>query len=100
MPSCDEINKPTVDDTALDCNEIISTSCVSTVIAYNFFGIGVGATLTTVITKIMDKVKNLSNKTIDLTALTTYANDTAAGVGGLIAGKPYVDTLGYLRIKL
>lgn len=101
---CNGVVIPTVDETALPCNGlVISTDCVTTTKAYNFFGIGVGEYLTSVFTKITSKVQAVSNKvnlSIIPQELTTYANDAAAGVGGLIAGKPYVDTLGYVRIKL
>jgi hypothetical protein len=101
---CSGVTIPAVDETALPCDGlIVTTDCIQTTKAYNFFGIGVGDFLTAVFTKISTKVQAISNK-VNLAIipqdLTTYADDTAAGVGGLVAGKPYVDTLGYVRIKL
>lgn len=101
---CNGVAIPTVDESALPCEGlIISTDCITTTKAYNFFGIGIGEYLTNVFTKITNKIQAISNK-VNLSIipqdLTTYADDTAAGIGGLVAGKPYVDTLGYVRIKL
>lgn len=104
LQRCNGTSIPTIDDTALSCNgALVKTDCIETTRAYNFFGISVGEYLTNVLTKITNKVQAVSNK-VNLSIipqdLATYANDTAAGVGGLTAGKPYVDTLGYVRIKL
>ena len=118
MGSCNDIAKtgcvPGLDNTPLECTELISTDCSVSSSAFNFFGIGIGDTLTLILQKISDKVKSISNSLSLLTgrvdvieasylkydALPTYADDTAAGVGGLTTGAPYKDTLGYLRIKL
>jgi hypothetical protein len=102
--NCQGITIPTVDESAVACNGVeASTDCVTTPIAFNFFQIGVGNTLTTALTKISDKVKAIYNSLTDYvkyTDLPLYANDAAAATGGLASGKPYKDTLGYLRIKL
>ena len=59
---CNGVAIPTVDESALPCDGlIISTDCITTTKAYNFFGIGVGEYLTSVFTKITDKVKLISN---------------------------------------
>lgn len=101
---CNGVTIPGVDETALPCNgETITTDCIQTSKAYNFFGIAIEEYLSSALTKIAIKVQAISNK-VNLSIipqdLTTYADDTAAGVGGVVAGKPYVDTLGYVRIKL
>lgn len=101
---CQGITIPTVDESAVGCNgSEASTDCVITPVAFNFFQIGVGNTLTTILLKISNKVKAIYNSLADYvkyTDLPLYANDAAAATGGLASGKPYKDTLGYLRIKL
>lgn len=100
---CDSILIPTVDSSSVECLEFTPTNCIKTSKSYNFFGIGTLETLTSALDKIMNKVKAINEKfrtTIDYSSLESFANDTAAGVGGIEAGKPYVDTLGYVRIKL
>ena len=100
---CNSITIPTVDSSSVECLEFTPTNCIKTSKSYNFFGIGTLETLTSALDKIMLKVKAINEKfrtTIDYSSLESFADDTAAGVGGIEAGKPYVDTLGYLRIKL
>lgn len=41
-----------------------------------------------------------STLTVDLTLLPTYADDTAAGTGGLTAGNLYKTATGDLKVKL
>jgi len=54
---------PGVDDTALPCDGlIITTDCITSSKAYNFFGIGIGEYLSSVFTKITDKVRGISNQ--------------------------------------
>lgn len=101
--NCKEITKPAVDETSVECSSLISTECVVTKNAYTFFGIAIGETLTSVISKIMLKMQVINqqfSKTIDLTTLPVYADETAAATAGLLTGKPYKDTNGFLRIKL
>jgi hypothetical protein len=100
MGSCKEVNKPGVEEEALECSEIISTNCVQSIKAENFLQIGVGDTLTTIITKIKNAIKTLSNKTVDFTNIPVYADEAAAVVGGLATGKVYKTSTGELRIKL
>lgn len=100
MSGCVQVNIPEVDNTPIECEDIISTNCVATIEDYPYFGTVEGDLLTVLLNSIRAKVKTIEDNGIDLTALATYADDTAAGVGGLVAGKPYADTLGYLRIKL
>jgi hypothetical protein len=47
-----------------------------------------------------EKMRIKSDGTINLPSLSTYANDTAAGTGGLVAGDVYKTSTGELRIKL
>lgn len=59
---CSGVTIPEVDETALPCDGlVISTDCITTTKAYNFFGISIGEYLTNVFTKITDKVKLISN---------------------------------------
>jgi hypothetical protein len=101
--NCREITKPTVDETSVECTSLVSTDCVVTKSAYSFFGIAIGETITSVISKIMLKMQVINQqftKTIDLTTLPVYADEAAATTAGLLTGKPYKDTNGFLRIKL
>jgi hypothetical protein len=105
MPTvdCNGITIPTVDETALECNEFIKTNCIKTSESYPFFGIAALETLTSAFDKIVVRIKAVNEKfrnTIDLTNLPVFANDTAAGTGGLTANMPYRDTAGFLRVKL
>lgn len=100
---CDGITIPTVETSTIACEEFILTDCIKTSKSYNFFGIGTLETLTSALTKIMNKVKAINDKfrtVVDYAALETFDGDVAAGEGGVAQGKPYVDTLGYVRIKL
>lgn len=100
---CNSITIPTVDSSSVECLEFVSTNCIKTSQSYNFFGIGTLETLTSALTKIMNKVKAINDKfktVIDYSVLETFDGDVAAGVGGVEQGKPYVDDLGYVRIKL
>jgi hypothetical protein len=47
-----------------------------------------------------EKMRIKSDGTINLPSLSTYANDTAAGTGGLVAGDVYKTSAGELRIKV
>lgn len=103
MGACQDINKPEVDETALECDELISANCVVTTEGRAFLKIGIGDTLTKVIMKISNAIQLVNNKfnnTINLTTLPTYADDTAAGAGGLATGKAYMKPTGELMIKL
>lgn len=60
---------PEIDNTPLECEELVSAECVVTVDSYNFFGIGIGETLSSVLTKIVTKVKSLSNTINGFTSL-------------------------------
>jgi hypothetical protein len=99
---CNNVTIPTVDESAIECSEFVSTNCIKTPQAYTYLGISNLETLTSVITKIINKFKTVNDKfkhTIDLTDLNIYADDTAAGTAGIVTGKPYIDTQGFLRIK-
>lgn len=103
MGACQDINKPTVDETPMQCEELISSDCVVTTEANGFLGVIIGNTLTAIITKISQKIQVVNtkyNNTINLTALQVFADDTAAGVGGIIVGKAYIRTTGELAIRL
>lgn len=85
MGKCNEISKPTVDNTALACDELIGTNCLVTTDAYNFFGIGIGNTLTVALTKITAKVKAIYNSlVIAQTNIATNTADIAALIPNVI----------------
>ncbi len=101
--NCREITKPAVDNSSIECSSLMSSDCVVTKNAYTFFGISIGETITSAISKIMLKLQVINQqftKTIDITSLPVYADDAAAATAGLLSGKPYLDTNGFLRIKL
>lgn len=101
--NCREITKPAVDNSSIECSSLLSSECVVTKKAYTFFGISIGETLTSSLDKIMLKMKVINqqfSKTIDLTALPIYIDDADAATAGLLPGKPYLDTNGFLRVKL
>lgn len=100
MAGCVQVVIPSVDETPIECTEIISTNCIRTVVDYEYFGAPSNTLLTTLLTSIRDKVQTIETTTIKYTTLGIYADDTAAGVAGVPAGKPYKDTLGYIRYKL
>lgn len=55
---------------------------------------------TTDTTQTISGAKTFSNASFTLSAVPEYANDAAAGVGGLTAGEVYHTATGELRIKL
>jgi hypothetical protein len=61
---CNDVTIPTVDNSHIECEELISTNCVVTAKSYNFFGIGVSETVTSAIDKIMTKMKAINEKSL------------------------------------
>ena len=59
-PNCIDPNIPKVDNSSVECDQIISTNCVVTSKGYPYLGIGSGETITTVIEKIKEKFKSIS----------------------------------------
>ena len=57
---CIEVNLPTVDNTALECETILSTDCILTADADIFFQSSKGRTLSYWMRKVSDYVKALS----------------------------------------
>lgn len=55
---CNDTNIPKVDDTQLECCDIVSTKCVSLEKKVNILGLPIGATLTDFITKIVNFVSS------------------------------------------
>ncbi len=100
MSGCVQVVIPTVDNTPLECNDIISSNCMKPAVDYPYFGTTTADLLTTLLTKIRDKVKGIEDGTIILANLPVFIDDTAAGIGGLLPGKAYKDTVGYIRYKL
>jgi hypothetical protein len=101
--NCADVVIPTVDNSSLECNEFHATNCVKTSINYPYFSVAENETLTSVLTKIVNKVKTIADKfrtTIDYSKLVLYANDAAAGAAGLVSGMPYKDANGFVRVKI
>jgi hypothetical protein len=101
--NCAGITIPTVDNSSVDCLEFHSTNCVKTAINYPYFSVAENETLTSVLTKIVNKVKTIADKfrtTIDYSKLVIYANDADAGAAGLGSGMPYKDANGFVRVKI
>lgn len=101
--SCPEVTIPTTDNSSLECIEFHATNCVKTSINYPYLAVSENETLTSVFTKIVNKMKTIADKfrtTIDYSKLQFYANDVAAGAAGLTSGMPYKDTNGFVRVKL
>ena len=59
-PNCIDPNIPKVDNSSVECDQIISTNCVVTSKGYPYLGIGSGETITSVIEKIKEKFKSIS----------------------------------------
>ena len=65
-PNCVNPNIPKVDNSSLECSQIISTNCVVTAKGIPYLGIGSGETVTSVIEKIKEKFKSLSFSILNL----------------------------------
>lgn len=65
-PNCVNPNIPKVDNSSLECSQIISTNCVVTAKGFPYLGIGSGETVTSVIEKIKEKFKSLSFSILNL----------------------------------
>jgi hypothetical protein len=61
---CNDVTIPTVDNSTIECEELVSTNCVVTAKSYNFFGIGTSETVTSAIDKIMTKMKAINERTL------------------------------------
>ena len=59
-PNCVNPNIPKVDNTSIECTQLISTDCVVTPKGFPYLGIGAGETVTSVIEKIKEKFKSIS----------------------------------------
>ena len=100
MGKCVQVVIPEVDETPIECENITTTNCIQSAVSYEFFNINEGDSITSLFTAIRDKVKTIDDNYIKLSSLSVYADDAAAGVAGVPSGKPYKDTLGYIRFKL
>lgn len=58
-PNCINPTEPKVDNTSIECDEIISTNCVVTAKGYPYLGVGYQETLTSVLEKIKEKFKSI-----------------------------------------
>ena len=65
-PNCVNPNIPKVDNSSVECSQIISTNCVVTAKGFPYLGIGSGETVTSVIEKIKEKFKSLSFSILNL----------------------------------
>jgi hypothetical protein len=65
-PNCVNPNIPKVDNSSIECSQIISTNCVVTSKGYPYLGIGSGETVTSVLEKIKEKFKSLSFTILNL----------------------------------
>lgn len=101
MSACGQTVTPTVNETPNPCQGLYTpTSCVKASVANTYFSVITAEDLDEIITKIATKVQAIENNTVLLSTLVAYADDAAAGTGGVVTGKAYKDTLGYIRIKL
>ncbi len=100
MGNCVQVNIPGVDNSQIECEDIISTNCIKPAVDYPYFGTTTDDLLTILLTNIRNKVKAVEDGAINLATLQVYADDAAADTAGLLIGKPYKDTLGYIRYKL
>ena len=59
-PACVDPNIPKVDNSSVECDQVISSNCVVTPKGFPYLGIGSGETITSVIEKIKEKFKSIS----------------------------------------
>lgn len=59
-PACVDPNIPKVDNSSIECSQVISSNCVVTPKGFPYLGIGSGETITSVIEKIKEKFKSIS----------------------------------------
>lgn len=96
---CNDGCNPETDDTTIDCDgNYISTDCIITE-AISYLDIDKDSSLTLLIEKLVDRVRNLTNSVGSSWSLPEYADDVSAGVDGLPLGNAYVTPTGEVRIR-
>lgn len=89
MGKCKETNKPSVDETQIECFNIYRSNCIVTSEADTYLKIGKGETLTNVIKTISDAIKSIRQKLLFvserrfITGLLNQQNTDAPTIAGV-----------------
>lgn len=100
MKDCTRGCDPQTDDTAIECDGNFTAEECVILKAYPYLNISEGDSLSTLHQMLILKLKSLTNQIGSWNSLVTADNDSQAQTLGVLIGKPYVTSNGFVKIRL